>query len=576
MFVGLSRDEIAVLALQGAGSRLHFMLMVGRYCGEILIVLSALFIFAHRIIGFCLGYYIRSLLDPQNSGIFGFHFDWVSLRVGLDSNMLVLHGFEWRNPPEFTHTPYFIRIDEVGFQIDAASAYDAIMHGGSIRVHHIKLDRVELYIEKLNERSIKRAQENGLLKSPAEKAADITQAVEAGSNGTTARANRAESRTDQRPSTPVPMSSPAAPATAGAASTSTPAQPAPLKAGALNLWACMGGTEAATEKLDVLSTLKNMGNTITSTFRKTFGVRGRSKRSNSAGAGMQGSDNEQGYSDFEGDDDTQESESVEAALARLQAEYPDLVLPPLPTEAYDREDIQHYAEVQQQQTKETRKEARKRERDAWKGWGVPYLLEVDQLYVHDIRLHASDFLNARHTKDDKASAIKLKSFTMFREELTLSPDKKIGKNRRGIYLDDLVWRLVNKLVRELLIHNSVGILMILTSAVATNTTSLASSGTASSAKLFSNAAATTTSTARFALNAVGSVFNAATGATSSGNNNSSSSSSSVASTVGGGASSATQSAMQVLNNTSANVSEGARSVVNSINPFMRRTASTSK
>lgn len=572
-----------VATLISFGSNLHFVLLVARVCGEILIVLSILFVFAHRIIGFFLGYYIRSLLDPQAAGIFGFHFDWISLRVGLDSNMLVLHGFEWRNPPEFTNTPYFIRIEEIGFQIDAMTVYDAIMRGGSIKVRHLKLDGVELYIEKLSERSINRAQANGLLKNSIGKDASVpVQSADRPS----ARTDRSESRSE-RPVSPVPASPGGTAATTAA---TTPVQPAaPLKPGVLNLWACMGGTgtEAATEKLDVLSTLKNMGHSITSTFRKTFGVKRRTKSNastSSAAAGGSDADN----ADSDNDPEDGEPPSMEEAMARLQAEYPGLVLPPLPTEAFDKDDIQHFTEVQQQQAKETRREAKareQREKDAWKGWGVPYLLEVDQLYVHDIRLHASDFLNAKHTKEDKGSVIKLKSFTMFRDELTLSPDKKVSKYRRGVYLDDLVWRLVNKLVKELLLNNSIAMMMILTSAVATNTTSLASSGTASSAKLLNQAAATTTSTAKFALNAVGSVFGAAAAtasatataaASTSGGTLSSSAStvSSVTASATQGASNATQSAMKVLSSTSANVSESARSVVNSINPFMKRAAST--
>ena len=161
-------------------------------------------------------------------------------------------------------------------------------------------------------------------------------------------------------------------------------------------------------------------------------------------------------------------------IALLQAEYPDLVLPPLPEDAVDEEGI--ISEPMSPAPAAAPDAAKKKsKKDAWKGFGVPFRLEIDQLYLIDLRLNAQDFLNAKHTKGSKASAIKLQSLTMFRNELTLPTKKKLDKHRRGIYLDDVVWRLVNKLLAELLRHNSIAMMVLLSSAAANNATSAVSS-----------------------------------------------------------------------------------------------------
>jgi hypothetical protein len=84
--------ESLVTLYQSVASNLHFTFMVLRICAEVLIVVGILAVFAHRIVGFALGLYLRSVLDPGRIGQFAFHFDWISLRCGLDQNMLVISG----------------------------------------------------------------------------------------------------------------------------------------------------------------------------------------------------------------------------------------------------------------------------------------------------------------------------------------------------------------------------------------------------------------------------------------------------------------------------------------------------
>ena len=95
----------------------------------------------------------------------------------------------------------------------------------------------------------------------------------------------------------------------------------------------------------------------------------------------------------------------------------------------------------------------------------------------------------------RLSAIKLKHFHMLRTELTLRPDhhhhhrsnnnnhhhhqsttgnhhNHNRNHRRGIYLDDVLWRFVNKLLAELLYNNTLSMMILITSAAANHTTNV--------------------------------------------------------------------------------------------------------
>jgi hypothetical protein len=108
-----------------------------------------------------------------------------------------------------------------------------------------------------------------------------------------------------------------------------------------------------------------------------------------------------------------------------------------------------------------------------KGFGVPYLLDIEALQLDHLELHAQDFLNASHASQLSASVIKLRSFTMAHRDLS-KPPKNTAK-RRPLYLDEVVWRLVSKLIAELLKNNSIAMMVLLSSAAANNATSAVAS-----------------------------------------------------------------------------------------------------
>lgn len=120
-----------------------------------------------------------------------------------------------------------------------------------------------------------------------------------------------------------------------------------------------------------------------------------------------------------------------------------------------------------------------------KGFGLPYPLDIEALRLDGLELHTQDFLNASHAADSSASVIRLKSLSMNHRDLTKPPkadstaSDSIGRaphsQRRPLYLDDVVWRLVNKLLAELLKYNSIAMMVLLSSAAANRTSSVVSS-----------------------------------------------------------------------------------------------------
>ena len=114
----------------------------------VFIELILLYTFIHRILGYIAGYLIRSEKDPEKTGKFNIHIEWISFRVGLDWNQVVIHGIEWRNPPGFINTPWLLRIEEVSVAIDVLSVFRAITTDTSIHIQSIFVRGIDLNIER--------------------------------------------------------------------------------------------------------------------------------------------------------------------------------------------------------------------------------------------------------------------------------------------------------------------------------------------------------------------------------------------------------------------------------------------
>jgi len=89
-------------------------------------------------------------LDPDKTGKFNIHIKWISFRVGLDWNQVVIHGIEWRNPPGFNSGKheFLLRIDEVSLAIDALSVYKAVTTDASIHINSFVISDVDIHIKR--------------------------------------------------------------------------------------------------------------------------------------------------------------------------------------------------------------------------------------------------------------------------------------------------------------------------------------------------------------------------------------------------------------------------------------------
>jgi hypothetical protein len=268
------------------GERIHHHLILLRARLEVVVIVAALLVYTHRVLGYALGWFLRSKLDPTRSGKFNFHVDWIALRLGLDHNMLVLSGVEWRNPPMFKHTPYLLRISEISVVVDAMSVYRAIKNNEAIRVKEIRFNKVVLHMEKLaskvevsgekatiSEIAVGAAGESGALSgsplTPAGKSKSVR--LDGGGGGSSSvepeegqcghswrcivlirvakvvSLGQCHSLYFARARNAQPLSLACLVSGGGAVATTASTTAVTLKPGALNLWAAMGATDSQQE-----------------------------------------------------------------------------------------------------------------------------------------------------------------------------------------------------------------------------------------------------------------------------------------------------------------------------------------
>ena len=107
-----------------------------------------IYLYINRILGHLVGYLIRSDKDHEKSGKFNIHIEWISFRLGLDWNQVVIHGIEWRNPPGFNKTPWLLRIEEVSVAIDLLSVFKALTADASINIQSICIRDMDIHTER--------------------------------------------------------------------------------------------------------------------------------------------------------------------------------------------------------------------------------------------------------------------------------------------------------------------------------------------------------------------------------------------------------------------------------------------
>jgi hypothetical protein len=77
----------------------------------------------HRVLAFIVNSYIQTTLTTTKKS-FDIHIDWISLRIGLDRNEIVINGISFKNPPPFNYSKDFVHINEVRVVFSLKSVID--------------------------------------------------------------------------------------------------------------------------------------------------------------------------------------------------------------------------------------------------------------------------------------------------------------------------------------------------------------------------------------------------------------------------------------------------------------------
>jgi hypothetical protein len=102
---------------------------------------------------------------------------------------------------------------------------------------------------------------------------------------------------------------------------------------------------------------------------------------------------------------------------------------------------------------------------------VPYLFVVNRFVLQDLRVHAQDFLNATHSETSDSKAIKLSVISMDHAQLSKDKDPSSTAPHGSAYLDDIIWRIVSRLLNEILATNKTALTFNVLGAAANQTAS---------------------------------------------------------------------------------------------------------
>lgn len=414
--------------------------------------------------------FLRSKLGCEPSGKFNINIEWISLRFGFEKNQIVLSNFEWKNTPTFKNTPYFIKINEITLSFDIYTIYYAITDPknefNSIRIHDISIDTINIYIEK----------HEGLLNLwaalGAENANDEKN-VKSGVLGSMSAVVETTASTSKKVGKAVIKYNPLS----------------LLMQGAISAGQYVTHTTEAGGTADVPVSVPDTDLSPDAEVSAELVMVDTSGGETSEGEHV-------GRESYDaGDDSDADSGHDEHRTHAKPTATPNDINRSTDTNTTPGNDV-GVAVVQKPKKKAS-------------GFGVPYRFEINQLYVHDLKLHAQDFLNASHVDAKKASAIYLQVVTMFYKDLTKKyTGKQKRKGRVGLFLDDITWRIVNKLIAELVNSNKMAMFSIFAAAAANQT----------GAAVY-NVASTTTDVvitgAGLAINATGTVLKTGANATGS-------------------------------------------------------------
>lgn len=389
----------------------------------------------HRLLGYLWNLNIQRNVR-RSDGSYNISVEWVSFRIGLDRNEILFHGTTFHNPPSFKHTPYFIRIEDTRFVVDIYSMIDVLIFGNKSRSIHIillEMDGINVYVERGEKKSdgINVWAALGAQNDSQEKDVQdyVLHAMAAASNianpltSLLKKFGRSRNRS-------------------ASSSNNLSAMSTDSNHAATNTSNILG------HKDDLLTVQSNAVNQIQS-IGQFF---------NNLQSHPQNNDNSQDHTAKLSTSNSLDEDDNAAYVGTWQdvesddENVPDPAIDPMASEGSPRRNTSHVVASN-------------------KGWGMPHIFEVDRWTVHDFKLHAQDFLNAQHSETKAATYIQIKAINMERRELTKpAPKNSTNKRRRGLFFDELSWRMIYRMNMELFTTNQITMVRLIAAATANQTT----------------------------------------------------------------------------------------------------------
>lgn len=370
--------------------RLLEFIYATKLCLELLLLYLVVYFGLQHVLGFALTVVLNNLL-LKPSGAFNFSIEAVSIRLGLEECEILVRNFIWKNPPQYSRTPYFLKVGELVLQVTSHSVIDAVRKYKAIKVDYLELKNMQCNMEK----------------------------------GVDASASK------------------------------------------LNLWSAIGADTPAAEALirkkyeDSLKKAPPKGalNKMISSVKEKGQASGGPPAPAEQKQVQVSLEEEKEVAASDSDEDLDE-DGVQDDLADMRRQ----------------KSVKQGAGTGKLLSGNKHAAISKAKAIMRSGhWGVPYKFEVDLFSLRGLKLYAQDLVTAGGSVDEEAfdpsRAIKISCMTMKRRDLTT---KVAGfKNRQGLYLDDLVWRLIGGLGNELFATNKMAMSTLLASAAASHTTALA-------------------------------------------------------------------------------------------------------
>lgn len=378
----------------------------------------------HRIVGFILTEWVQMLICTPE-GAFKMSFGSLVLRLGLiynDNNEILVNEYVWHNPPRFRETPYFGRIKQLRIRFCFISLWRAVSQRSFIEVYDLEVEGLTIYMEKG-----KRAKDGLNLWACL-------------------GAENAEETTELRQGIAMKLASIVREVGGGVmhVGENVLGTVGDVAAGVFGgVKSVVGGVGRTAGHVG-----SSIGNTVTG--RKTLkNLDMKSVSVNENGTVIVDSVEDEINEEIPSavsDASRKNRNSVMAAAAAVanKIRHKNGSTEDAP-ETFNAKDIEKDEEELEEEWPELEFH-----------WGVPYKFLVRRFMARDLTFYVKDFLAAKHTEH---KPIVIRSMFLDFDELTGRPEPGMPHHmRQPLWLDDMLWRVINKLITELLKTNTIGLL----------------------------------------------------------------------------------------------------------------------